>query len=853
MLDFASLGIKVATDGVASGTAELDELAASAQRAENAAQGVGPAYSAAGQQVQAGTAAVKASAAGFGTQATQMRAAGLSAAQYANAMRMLPAQITDIVTGLASGQAPFMVAIQQGGQLRDSFGGFGNTLRALGTVITPARLLVGGLGLAAYTVARAYHEAQKEGFELNKQIILSGNAAGVTAGQLALMAENIDALVGTRGAAAAAIGEIAASGKVAAEDLQEFGIAAQYIARNLEQPVEETVKILTALRNEPVDAVVKLNEKTNFLTKSVYDQIVALQRRGDIEEAGALAQRTYLEEFQRRALLIEGKMPAISAATRGAADAVKELGDGLTGLFIAPELEQELRDLREARGDRELFSGRAAFVGRQRAADLREVELTRQIEQARADAEKRAADAREIAAAQRLPAEISAAVARERTISEAVASARAVDIQRELQDSLAQYSAYEIQLEAQRDAGLISLEDYYDERRKLIEQNRDAQVEALEAENRLLEEERARIQENARREIEATTTAEARKKVEAQTQAALIENQARILENESAIARVTQEAIAAGNVLNTEHKKATDAATRGFNEAKRAAEEYLAVLERQNQRKLDVFGLGDRAREIIDARNEIDDRFAQQRLDLDRDRAADKITKEAYEQRLQLIEESNQRALKANEEYYGKLAELEGDFYLGARQAFSNYIDSARNVAEQSAEVFTSAFEGMENALVDFVTTGKADFASLAESIIADLLRIQLRAAAAQIFSSIGGGLSGLLGSGTSVQATAAASGADFFGPRAAGGPVEAGRSYLVGEKGPELIVPRNPGVVIPNNKIGGPSVTIHQTLYAAPGTNVAQFQSMLEQSKAEVKNEILEGLSRGRYAGVAG
>jgi phage-related minor tail protein len=58
-----------------------------------------------------------------------------SAAQTANAMRMIPAQMTDIVVGLSTGQSPFMVLMQQGGQLKDMFGGIGPAIKGVGTYV----------------------------------------------------------------------------------------------------------------------------------------------------------------------------------------------------------------------------------------------------------------------------------------------------------------------------------------------------------------------------------------------------------------------------------------------------------------------------------------------------------------------------------------------------------------------------------------------------------------------------------------------------------------------------------------------------------------------------------------------
>lgn len=56
------------------------------------------------------------------------------------------------------------------------------------------------------------------------------------------------------------------------------------------------------------------------------------------------------------------------------------------------------------------------------------------------------------------------------------------------------------------------------------------------------------------------------------------------------------------------------------------------------------------------------------------------------------------------------------------------YVDQAASVAGKTADLFTSAFQGMEDALTEFAMTGKADFEGLAKSIVAGLIRIQIQA-----------------------------------------------------------------------------------------------------------------------------
>lgn len=87
---------------------------------------------------------------------TQLGKTGQSAAQTANAMRMIPAQMTDIVVGLSTGQSPFMVLMQQGGQLKDMFGGIGPAIKGVTTyvmgLVNPYSVAAAAVGLLTYAV-----------------------------------------------------------------------------------------------------------------------------------------------------------------------------------------------------------------------------------------------------------------------------------------------------------------------------------------------------------------------------------------------------------------------------------------------------------------------------------------------------------------------------------------------------------------------------------------------------------------------------------------------------------------------------------------------------------------------------
>src|SRR5690606_16427932 len=178
----------------------------------------------------------------------------------------------------------------------------------------------------------------------------------------------------------------------------------------------------------------------------------------------------------------------------------KELWDeirGITDRVTRNETDEErLARLRRERGSRPLFSA----TGTRFFRDLEEDRLAKEAAERQRQADKEREDALKVARDGRARRETLQAIQRERQIGDALAGARAAATQRELANSLAQFSAYESQLEAQYQAGLLSAEDYFSERRKLIEQNTAAQIEAIEAEIASIEERNRRTRELAEQE-----------------------------------------------------------------------------------------------------------------------------------------------------------------------------------------------------------------------------------------------------------------------------------------------------------------------------------------------------------------
>ena len=187
-----------------------------------------------------------------------------------------------------------------------------------------------------------------------------------------------------------------------------------------------------------------------------------------------------------------------------------------------------------------------------------------------------------------------------------------------------------------------------------------------------------------------------------------------------------------------------------------ALREFNGVLD-QYARQLQGFGMGTRAREKAGGVQQIDDKYAEdlRRLEDSKRMAVydgkwDAAAEDRYGKELAMVLDFKARSLGAYEDYWTQLTALQGDWSVGASEAVRNYFDEAANVAKQTEDLAGGAFKGMEDALVNFVTTGKADFKSLANSIISDLARMQIKAGMTSLLGgsgSGGGGLDGLLGS----------------------------------------------------------------------------------------------------------
>ena len=351
--------------------------------------------------VQKVTAALKA-------QESQLKLNNITAGQYNNAMRMVPAQFTDIVTQLAGGQNPFMIAIQQGGQLRDSFGGFGNMMKGMLSFISPLKLAIAGFAGGVGALAYAMYQGAEESRAYEKALILTGNQAGTTAGQLQQVAAEVGSATGGYTEAREAVIALASSGKVGAEDFSQFAQSIVLQSQATGQSVDDLAAKYVEIAKDPLKAVVELSGVYRTLTADVYAQVKALKDQGLEQEAVTLVMKKYSDESAAMAErvsenlgLIERSWIGVTKTAAAAWDLMKDIGRKSSAEQTIEGLDKWIRDY-ESRGQRSKgaigYDGNTVLESLKRRKSLLEQQIAGEKELAAGEAAKKQREKESISA-----------------------------------------------------------------------------------------------------------------------------------------------------------------------------------------------------------------------------------------------------------------------------------------------------------------------------------------------------------------------------------------------------------------------------------------------------------------------
>ncbi|HBA6821163.1 TPA: phage tail tape measure protein, partial [Escherichia coli] len=223
---------------------------------------------------------------GLSRQALAAQKAGISVGQYKAAMRTLPAQFTDIATQLAGGQNPWLILLQQGGQVKDAFGGMIPMFRGLAGAITLPMVGVTSLAVATGALAYAWYQGDSTLSAFNKTLVLSGNQSGLTADRMLTLSRAGQAAGLTFNQASESLAALVNAGVRGGEQFDAINKSVARFASASGVEVDKVAEAFGKLTTDPTSGLMAMARQFRNVTAEQIAYVAQLQRSGD--EAGAL-------------------------------------------------------------------------------------------------------------------------------------------------------------------------------------------------------------------------------------------------------------------------------------------------------------------------------------------------------------------------------------------------------------------------------------------------------------------------------------------------------------------------------------------------------------------------------------
>lgn len=858
-------------------------------------------------QTQAGVSSAKSSVAGVGAAASQasggMRSMGKAAdeslssiAKRANLSKneilQLNYTLSDVVASLASGASPMTILLQQGGQVKDAFGGIGPMFSKIGGALGPVGLAAGALAVTLGGLGFVWYRNNEAAAEFARTLQVTGNYAGMTDERLRSMSESLALASGTtRGESGDVIRQAAGTGRLDSRELQAASQAALNLERLTGQSTEKTIANFAAMKDGVADAAASMNKSFHFLSLEQFAQAKELEDSGRKHEAFMVV----MDALNKKLAEQKETVGAVSGAWR---DMKHWMSDFWTNWGFADigAIETPLRKLEAAQKQLKSFEVGLKLKERTSGADVSASDraelqrLQKVVSDAQADlqAQRKQADDQSAAAAKaegQIAAKsyidgIDKKAKSYRSLSEALAEYRrnvdqlkgtkeevsgrdqalheaAIRKQYERPEAAKQQSAFE----RERDklgseafsvqSQIAAWEKYGD----TVDHARRAEVEFLLQKGKLVGVSKTQAAEL----IKLADNSDAySRKLAGMKDVATLDKKVKAIQAEAGAydlsARASQEAVLMAELegmkarisakdyedLAAAIKKAVNARadrnlTKMLEEQKAATDESIDALREEAK----LFGKGELERKQAEAARALE---AKRKKALRDDPAgAEKINKE--------FDDMAGRQAKAIAENYA----AQRTFDAGWKQAFSDYAKNATNAAEAARTVFQSVTSGMEDMMVSLITTGKADLKAFMSSMAADLARIGTRMAMTKAMSYFASADGNAFSGGVPVKAFAAGG---AFTNGVVSSPTTAPMA-LFGEAGPEAIMPlqRTPSGKLGVVAQGGGSITVAPSISitvqggADENQSRRQGESISRQVSEQVRAIVVQTIADQRRA----
>ncbi|HBO2367903.1 TPA: phage tail tape measure protein [Pseudomonas aeruginosa] len=787
----------------------------------------------------------------IGRTSESMGRLGVSSGQTANAIRMLPAQLTDVFTQLAGGQSLMMVLIQQGGQIKDSFGGLGNMFATLEDSISnlfrrrPLQdaaedsqalteslsdsveqsknlkegldgaksvvassswsgatvLAVGALTAAIAGLAYAYYDAYSSEQEFTKALYAGNGTIGLTVTQLQQLASETAAVTGSYGEAEDAFKALAAQSNLSATQLKNFGSAAAAMAQYTNANVVDLAKGFADLGTNATTAAQKASQQFGLVSAAQYDVIRALDAQGEHQRAlDVLSEElnrnalSRMDQYQADQSDIEQGWDNIKSAISEAYAAVKS--ELFPNAAKQIEIIQRQIDYINAHPVLSAFtyagggSREEVLAGLEAQKKALQDNLTQQEANAKSQADLSKAEQEYISVTKALDNQLA-------NVSPASRRADAVKKLNEQFLKLMETS----EKTGNKNPLLAGVE--YDGRSF----SGGAYDRLLKGINDKIKDPRTpktRGQNAGVREAENTAS-----RLLAQYDPAA--QAARTLTKEES---QLQLALSKGKITREEYGKALAQASQNYAAAIKgaqgltAAEQYQAQLERQLLLQREQYaaqaasvGMGsleaERYQQRIQLEQQSNDRVLQLQTELAQ--ATTEKQRQELQAQIDLEREYLPKRIQAQKEGYQQMDKARQDWLAGAASGARTWFEQIDDTASQTRSAMMRGLDGLNDELHTFVTTGKASFRSLTTSVLSDLARIAQNKFITSLISSMSGSSNGVI-SAIGSYFTANAKGGVYSSPSLSAfsnGVYNSPQFFafakgagVFGEAGPEAIMP---------------------------------------------------------------
>ena len=658
------------------------------------------------------------------------RRAGISVGQYSAAMRTLPAQFTDIATQLAGGQSPFLILLQQGGQIKDQFGGVQGALtgvseyiRSMAGMINPTTIALGGLVGTIGLLAAAAYSSSEQFDQVARSVIMMGGAGFASMQQLNQAAEEVAGKTNT--SVSSTVDTLVAlndTGKYTASQMKQIATSITLMGKagnDTKTAMGDFGKIVS----DPVKGLASLNEQYGFVDEAMMKHIIQLRKQKGEQAAVNEAINLFAGVMAKRAEETNKATDNIGQTwqwlKKTASDTFDDIGItvrawGNQVIDIFNLVEASIKDLflnitsLDAKFTGTIAGWAEKIPGGGALANFLGMDVEA-MKKAGAEADK------EIAANKKRYDELWKRVTAPNAQASYETEARGATVKgeggssRESRDAvskLAEDSAKKTkEARATLDSGDRTLENYRAQARTLTETLETLrQTGDIHAKNTEFSKQQSRFAELD----------------EAAKTRALTAQEKSLLSSREAI-------LNAAKVVDQKNKEVE--AQQKINGLAQQANKYVTQMSEKTDALRDSAGLSSRQTQRMMEEAQLRQGWLN---------GGGKLEDAGYE-----------KELAALRKYYAEEDKLRGDWKAGAVSGWNEYLEAATNTYDAVKNVASSTLTGLSDMLTELMTTGKASVKEFGKSMLKMILDVTNRLMVAYAVQAAMGWISGSSGGGT--------------------------------------------------------------------------------------------------------